>query len=254
VRRPHCAPESAIAAAFEKPNCGAHLKRATAFSNLPIKNRTESKPVAMLSHSGCTGKWHDQMKEQVATRRRGAVLEEAILDAAWAELLAQGYSDFTIEGVAQRAGTSRTVLYRRWPNRLRLATAAVVHYIKANPISVPDMGNVRDEICLLLRKYADRTPPHAMRLFFEMNSDMAAAGDSFTSERFREDLLGEVIKRGIARGEIDEKRVTPRVIWAPFSLVLNLIMITGQEISDEAIEETVDQVFLPLVTPRSLKN
>src|SRR5262245_50037324 len=102
------------------------------------------------------------MKEQVATRRRGAVLEEALLDAAWAELSAEGYLNFTFEGVIQRAGTSRSVLYRRWPNRLSLATAAILHCIKANPISVPDMGNVRDELCLVLRKYADRIPPKAI--------------------------------------------------------------------------------------------
>jgi AcrR family transcriptional regulator len=191
------------------------------------------------------------MKEQVATRRRGAVLEEALLDAAWAELSAEGYLNFTFEGVIQRAGTSRSVLYRRWPNRLSLATAAILHYIKANPISVPDMGNVRDELCLVLRKYADRSPPKAMRLFFEMSSDMASAGDSFTHERFREDLLGEPIRRGIARGEIDEKRLTPRIVWALQSLVLGEIMVTGREISDEAIAEIVDQVFLPLARPRA---
>lgn len=193
------------------------------------------------------------MKEQVATRRRGAVLEEAILDAAWAELTAQGYANFTFEGVIQRAGTSRPVLYRRWPNRLSLATAAIVHYIKANPISVPDMGNVRDELRLVLRKYADRIPPGAMRLFFEMDGDMASTGDSFTHERFREDLLGEVIKRGIARGEIDDKRLTPRILWTPQSLVLSEIMVTGREISDEAIAQIVDQVFLPLVRPSTLQ-
>jgi len=191
------------------------------------------------------------MKEEVATRRRGAVLEGAILDAAWAELLAQGYVDFTIEGVAQRAGTSRPVLYRRWPNRLSLAAAAILHYIMANPISVPDMGNVRDELCLALRRYADRTPPKATRLLLEMNSDMAEVGDSFAHERFREDLLGEVIKRGIARGEIDEKRLTPRIVSAPTSLVLFETMVTQREISDKVIAEIVDQVFLPTVSLRA---
>ncbi|MBO4225278.1 TetR/AcrR family transcriptional regulator [Bradyrhizobium neotropicale] len=194
------------------------------------------------------------MKEQVVTRRRGAVLEEAILDAAWAELSSQGYLNFTFDSVVRRVGTSRPVLYRRWPNRLSLAAAAIVHHIKSNPISVPDMGNVRNELCLVLRKYADRIPPKAIRLFFEMSSDMASAGDSFTHERFRENLLGDVIKRAIARGEIEEKRLTPRIIWAPQSLVLGEIMVMGRQISDEAIAEIVDQVFLPIVMPRALQD
>jgi AcrR family transcriptional regulator len=199
-------------------------------------------------------KWYDRMKKQVATRRRGAVLEEAILHAAWAELSTQGYLNFTFEGVIKRAGTSRSVLYRRWPNRLSLATAAILRYIRANPISVPDLGNVRDELCLFLRKFSDRTPPQATRLLFEMNSDMTAVGDSFTHERFRENLLDEIIERGIARGEIDEKRLTRRIIRVPSSLVLNEIVVTSRGVSDEVIAEIVDHVFLPIVRPRAFQD
>ncbi|MBB4201128.1 hypothetical protein CCR94_00165 [Rhodoblastus sphagnicola] len=194
------------------------------------------------------------MKDQVVTRRRGAALEAAILDAAWEELLTQGYINFTIEGVAKRAGTSRPVLYRRWPNRVSLATAAIIHFTKANPISVPDMGNVRDELCLLLRKFADRIPPNSTRLFFDVSSDMAAHGDSFTDERFKEKLLGDLINRAVARGEIDENRLTPLVNWVPTGLVLTLTMISGKTPSDEAIAAIVDQVFLPIVSTTERRN
>jgi hypothetical protein len=145
-------------------------------------------------------------------------------------------------------------LYRRWPNRLSLATAAILRYIRANPISVPDLGNVRDELCLFLRKFSDRTPPQATRLLFEMNSDMTAVGDSFTHERFRENLLDEIIERGIARGEIDEKRLTRRIIRVPSSLVLNEIVVTSRGVSDEVIAEIVDHVFLPIVRPRAFQD
>ena len=49
-------------------------------------------------------------------RRRGPALEAAILGAAWDELRTTGYAGFTIDAVARHAGTSRPVLYRRWPN------------------------------------------------------------------------------------------------------------------------------------------
>lgn len=55
------------------------------------------------------------------TRRRGAALENAILDAAWDELGAKGWAGFTIESVAARAGTAKAVIYRRWRNRVELA-------------------------------------------------------------------------------------------------------------------------------------
>ena len=60
-------------------------------------------------------------------RRRGQVLENALLDAAWAELCEKGYEGFTVEGVATRAATARTVIYRRWPTRPELLRAAVAH-------------------------------------------------------------------------------------------------------------------------------
>ena len=63
-------------------------------------------------------------------RRRGDVLERALLDAAWAELEDSGYDDLTIDAVAQRAGTSRAVLYRRWPNKQDLMLAALAHQVK----------------------------------------------------------------------------------------------------------------------------
>jgi hypothetical protein len=40
-------------------------------------------------------------------RRRGASLEDAILDAAWEQLTAEGYGHFTIDTVAARARTSK---------------------------------------------------------------------------------------------------------------------------------------------------
>src|ERR1700742_3803616 len=96
------------------------------------------------------------MAVKKASRRRGSALEEAILDTAWAELSDRGYAGFTMEAVATRAGTSRPVLSRRWPTRAELAVAAIGHYIKKNPISVPELGNVRDELVLLLQKLSER--------------------------------------------------------------------------------------------------
>jgi AcrR family transcriptional regulator len=63
----------------------------------------------------------------VETRRRGEALQNALLDAAWEELQAGGYAKLTIERVAERAGTSRAVIYRRWRNRYELVIAALRH-------------------------------------------------------------------------------------------------------------------------------
>ncbi|WP_316861808.1 TetR/AcrR family transcriptional regulator [uncultured Cohaesibacter sp.] len=64
------------------------------------------------------------------TRRRGDVLERAILDAAWEEALNVGFLKFTVEGVVKRAKTSRSVVYRRWNNKIELFEAAILHYFQ----------------------------------------------------------------------------------------------------------------------------
>jgi hypothetical protein len=54
-----------------------------------------------------------------ATRRRNDKLMAAIHEATRAQLAERGYAGVTFEGVARRARTSRSVLYRRAPERLR---------------------------------------------------------------------------------------------------------------------------------------
>jgi AcrR family transcriptional regulator len=188
------------------------------------------------------------MTETIVRRRRGAALEDAILDAAWSELEARGYSDFTLQAVADRAGTSRAVLYRRWPTKASIASAAIVRHLKLNPIKVPDLGNFRDEMCLLLRRFADRAPPRLLGLIFEMSQDMAAEGTSFMDDRFQDFPMKDVLERAVSRGDVDKDRLTPRVVRLPFSLVMHEVVITVKQISDTAIAEIVDQTFLPLVT------
>lgn len=188
------------------------------------------------------------MTETIVRRRRGAALEDAILDAAWSELEARGYSDFTFQAVADRAGTSRAVLYRRWPTKASIASAAIVRHLKLNPIKVPDLGNFRDEMCLLLRRFTDRAPPRLLGLIFEMSQDMAAEGTSFMDDRFQDFPMKDVLERALSRGDVDKDRLTPRVVRLPFSLVMHEVVITVKQISDTAIAEIVDQTFLPLVT------
>jgi AcrR family transcriptional regulator len=184
-------------------------------------------------------------------RRRGAALEDALLDAAWAELSEQGYMQFTAEAVAKRSGTSRMVLHRRWPSRAELAAAAIGRHVRMNPIETPDLGNIRDELLLLLRRFSDRLPSRLVRLVFEMSEDMARANSNFLaikSEIGPYDHMKQVLDRAIARGEIDSRRLTPRLASLPTSLARHEMMMTLEPLTDEAIREIVDQIFLPLVT------
>ena len=189
-------------------------------------------------------------------RRRGVRLEDAILDAAWAELVERGYPGLTLESVAQRAGTSRPVLYRRWPSRTALATAALARHLAQNPIVVPDLGNVRDELCLLLRLMSDRARPDMIRLVFDMQKDLADKQSNLAEMRadlraqiVDVDVMQTILGRAIDRGDIAAARLTPRIVSLPTDLARHEVLMTFEPLSDEVIKEIVDEVFLPLVRP-----
>src|SRR5262249_1058232 len=84
-------------------------------------------------------------------RRRGADLEEAILDAAWEQLTAEGYRRFTIDTVAVRPRTSNPVLYRRWKTSDDLLRAAIRHRGAVTEVPNPDTGTLRGDMLALLR-------------------------------------------------------------------------------------------------------
>ena len=196
------------------------------------------------------------MKADKIGRRRGVRLQDAILDAAWAELVERGYPGLTLEGVAKRAGTSRPVLYRRWPSRTALATAALGRHIAQNPIVVPDLGSVRDEICLLLRRMSDRARPDVIRLVFDMQRDLADEHSNLADMRahlraqiVEPDVMQTILGRAIDRGEIAAARLTPRIVSLPTDLARHEVLMTLEPLSDDAINEIVDEVFLPLVSP-----
>jgi hypothetical protein len=54
-------------------------------------------------------------------RREGA--DEEILSVARSMLSEDGYRDFTVDAVAERAGVAKTTVYRRWPSKGALIAA-----------------------------------------------------------------------------------------------------------------------------------
>ena len=65
-------------------------------------------------------------------RRRGAVLEAAILRAAVEELTESGYAGLTMDRVAKRARTNKNAIYRRWPSRAALGITAYRKLVAAD--------------------------------------------------------------------------------------------------------------------------
>jgi AcrR family transcriptional regulator len=196
------------------------------------------------------------MGGDTSTRRRGQELEDALLDAAWAELIEVGYGGFTIEGVAERARTSRPVLYRRWPNRADLAIAAVRRHGWHLPVPVPDTGSVREDLIELLAAASKMRAELAVlfsvqmgQYFTETETSPAQLREQLMSHRTAPFGLDEVLRRGVQRGEIDPAKLTPRIANLPTDLMRHELMMTLRPVPAEVIVEIVDDMFLPLVRP-----
>lgn len=98
-----------------------------------------------------TSSWAAAQAQTTASRRRGAVLERAILEAALEQLSTVGWNGLTMEGVAAGAQTGKAAVYRRWPSKEDLVAdalrAALPDFHEA-----PDLGSVREDLLELCRR------------------------------------------------------------------------------------------------------
>ena len=187
-----------------------------------------------------------------ATRRRGAALESAILEAAWDVLVEHGWQGFTYDAVAARAGTSRPVLYRRWPQRHDLLLATIAASWKAHPIKVPDTGNLRDDAIGLLRNANAARARSAALVGAQLMDYFRATGTSFAGLRktLRQGAATAfeiIVGRAVERGELAAMPASSRVVNLPFDLVRHDIFTTLRAVPEATIVEIVDAVWLPLL-------
>src|ERR1700727_2702013 len=121
---------------------------------------------------------HTSSDRPVATRRRGAALETALLDAAWSELQSVGYANLTMERVADRAQTSRAVIYRRWSSRHELVIAAMLHQQPTGTRRIPDTGSLREDVLTIMRwaarRISDIGPATVVGLLNDLMADHAS--------------------------------------------------------------------------------
>ncbi|BCJ56272.1 TetR family transcriptional regulator [Actinoplanes sp. NBRC 14428] len=191
------------------------------------------------------------LQEGRATRRRGAELEEAILDAAWEQLCEGGYPRFTVEAVAERAGTSRPVLYRRWPGRGELLMAAIQHVGERNTPAVPDTGSLRGDMYALLTAVNEAraglialVSAHLGAYFEETGTSLADVRERYLEGR--PTATDRILQRAAERGEAPAD-LPKRVRDTAFDLFRGEALLTLRPLSEESIRQIVDEVFLPLV-------
>jgi AcrR family transcriptional regulator len=183
-------------------------------------------------------------------RRRGEALESAILAAAFELLAEDGYAGLTMERVAERAGTGKASLYRRWPTRMEL-TLDAVRRAMPDPAAPPDTGSFRTDVLACLRENADALGGPAGQALRGLLGDAMADQDRMRTLRAGSQGSGmtamrEIARRAVARGEVAAPAVTRIRLEVAHSLLRQRFLFAGAPIDDDVLLDIVDGVVVPL--------
>jgi AcrR family transcriptional regulator len=139
-------------------------------------------------------------------RPRDASIDARVLEVARRHLAETGYESLSLSAVAEEAGTTRPALYRRWPGKAELATAAIAALSDAGsrpPTADPFADLVReleafrrgvmrpDGLSLVGTMLQRGTDPELVRLF----------RDRVVGPRRRR--LREILERAISSGALE---------------------------------------------------
>ncbi|MEU7075429.1 TetR/AcrR family transcriptional regulator [Streptomyces narbonensis] len=191
--------------------------------------------------------------EGVSPRRRGAVLERAILEAALEQLGSVGWNGLTMEGVAVGAQTGKAAVYRRWPSKEDLVADALQAGLPRLD-EAPDRGSVREDLyalCLRVRDVMFSKPGNALRaVLHECDAESAQRFHELIVTEVTEPstrLFKDVLLRGIQRGDVRADAIGDLVLDVVPALMMYRSKVCGSEWSDREIADMIDRVMVPLL-------
>lgn len=139
-------------------------------------------------------------------RKRDEATRQAILQAAFEILRAEGYGGFTMEAVAARSGAAKTTIYRWWPSKGALAVdsfLAVYERETPFPQSESAVADLKAHLCQLARAFGSDTGRVLAGIV------AAAQADPPTADLYRGRVVEQrriegrrLLRRGIANGEL----------------------------------------------------
>jgi AcrR family transcriptional regulator len=176
-------------------------------------------------------------------RPRSEETHQAILEAALEVLADGGWTGFTMQGIAARAGVGKAAIYRRWKSREAVLAAAVEGMV--SEIGLPDSGSLRGDLLELMRRAvalyrgpSGRRMPGLVSAMAQHPEVAAAVRETFLAPR--RTALREVLERGVRRGELRpdiDRELALDVLGGP---LFYRLLITGGPLDESLAEGTVD--------------
>ena len=181
----------------------------------------------------------------VKSRRRGEVLRVAILEAAWAELREHAWSGFHMDRVAERAGTGKAALYRRWPNRAALVRDASLWMAASSARAWESTGDLRGDLV----RFLDNTARFIDGPFGESVRGLVAEppGEGPGSLRTGEPLgiVTTILEDARRSGALGAREPERAVLNLGSFLVTAEYLASGRAPDLESVTEIVDCLWLP---------
>jgi AcrR family transcriptional regulator len=177
-------------------------------------------------------------------RPRSPEAHAAILRAALELALEGGFRGLSMEAIAARAGVGKATIYRRWKSKEALFVEAVQQL--ARTPEIPDTGTVRGDLEAVVAATLGRMAREAFRIIPRLLAD--AADDPRLLAAMQEALLspwraalGEILRRGVARGELRADLDVELVTEIVFGTTVASVLMSGGDTS--ALPELPLRVF-----------
>ncbi|OBK97020.1 TetR family transcriptional regulator [Mycobacterium asiaticum] len=175
-------------------------------------------------------------------RPRDPRIDAAVL-AATVELLAEtGYAGLAVSAIAERAGTSKPAIYRRWPSKAHLVHEAVFPIDAAT--AIPDSGSLRQDMReMVCRTMAVLTTPAARAALPGLIGEMAADPSLHSAllQRFSGLIGGTLagwLDEAAARGDVRADVTAAELADAVAGVILLALLTRPNGLDDAWIDRT----------------
>ena len=180
-------------------------------------------------------------------RPRSEEARLAILSASLKVLAKTGFSDFTIEEVAERAAVGKATVYRWWPDKAALVADAFANST-VSKLHFPDTGSIYTDLSQqmrqLIRVFRSRRGRIVAAILAAGQSErevLTAFRDRFMMPRRQEAYV--TVDRAIARGELRRNIDRDLLLDSLYGPVYMRFLIQHDPLTPEFVDHLCEMVL-----------
>lgn len=180
-------------------------------------------------------------------RPRSAQADEAIIDAAIALLVEQGFDRLSMDAVAAAAGVSKATIYRRWPSKEALVIHAVAR--RTDPFAAVPDGTARERLVAVLRNMLAHARSPMGRLLPCMVG--VSLSNPILAEHYRTQIIEprrgriqDIVLDGITAGELRDDLDIALTVDLVVGPLLYRVVFDPESILPEHCDVLIDSLLL----------